>query len=403
MKTYSIITYGCQANRSDSERIASVLESFGLKSVTSKPDLTVINLCSIRQSAVDRAMAAATKTEGKLIITGCIIESDKKKMSELSDYLLDIRELPKWPEIIGLGPSLPLEDYFEIEPISSRYIPIMTGCNNFCSYCVVPFTRGREYSRPFDKIVSEAKRAISVGVKEIWLLGQNVDSYRDGRLGLADLIKEIDLITGDFWISFLSSHPKDLTQEIIESVVNSKKATHYINLPVQSGDDTILKKMNRPYTVSEYKESVDMIMKLMPDATLSTDIIVGFPSESEDSFNKTADLMRELKFDMAYISKYSPRRGTASFKLKDDVSFSEKNRRQRALTEILKETALDKNRELVGKELTALVQDQVDGLLIGKTKNYKTVKFSGPKELIGSFVKIKIKEALPWGLSAIIQ
>ena len=146
-----------------------------------------------------------------------------------------------------------------------------------------------------------------------------------------------------------------------------------------------------------------MIMKLMPDATLSTDIIVGFPSESEDSFNKTADLMRELKFDMAYISKYSPRRGTASFKLKDDVSFSEKNRRQRALTEILKETALDKNRELVGKELTALVQDQVDGLLIGKTKNYKTVKFSGPKELIGSFVKIKIKEALPWGLSAIIQ
>ncbi len=410
MKSYRILTYGCQSNRSDSERIASLLESVGYRLTDKNPDLAIVNMCSIRQSAVDRARAQLNKirsSETKTILTGCIIEKDRKIMNDSADLILDIKDLPKWPEILGLTKNIDVEDYFGIHPKYqngfSAFIPIMNGCDNFCTYCVVPHTRGREQSRPFKEIMKEANMAVREGCKEIWLLGQNVNSYKDKSSDLSRLLESVNNIPGDFWISFLSSHPKDLEEKIIETISRSEKVTDYLNLPVQSGDDVILKKMNRPYSVSEYRRSVEMVMDKLPEVTLSTDIIVGFPGETDRSFNNTVRLFEDLKFDMAYISKYSPRPGTLSYKMKDDVTHNEKSRRLKILTEIVASTALEKNKKLEGKEELVLVQEKDKGFLVGKTKRYKTVRFKGPEESIGSFVNVKIEKALPWGLKGSIK
>lgn len=400
MKGYWIITYGCRANRSDSERISSLLESIGYKLTNNNPDLVVINLCSIRQQAVDRALSQIEKVKSsgtKIILTGCILDHDRKKIEGKVDFVLKIKDLAKWPKALGITKNLDIKDYFEIDPkYENRFsaqIPIMTGCDNFCTYCVVPYTRGREKSRPFKEIIIEAERAIASGCKEIWLLGQNVNSYK---FDLSELLKRIDSITGDFWISFLSSHPKDLDEKTLNIMHSSQKVMKYLNLPVQAGDDLILKKMNRPYTISEYKKSIEMVMEKIPEVTLSTDVIVGFPGETESAFNNTAKLFEEIKFDMAYISKYSPRPGTPSFKMKDDVPYSEKSRRLRILTDILKKTALEKNKKMEGREELILVQSKDTG----RTRGYKPVRFNGTNDLIGSFVKVKIEKALPWGLNA---
>lgn len=400
MKGYWIITYGCRANRSDSERISSLLESIGYKLTNNNPDLVVINLCSIRQQAVDRALSQIEKVKSsgtKIILTGCILDHDRKRIEGKVDFVLKIKDLAKWPKALGITKNLDIKDYFEIDPkYENRFsaqIPIMTGCDNFCTYCVVPYTRGREKSRPFKEIIIEAERAIANGCKEIWLLGQNVNSYK---FDLSELLKRIDSITGDFWISFLSSHPKDLDEKTLNIMHSSQKVMKYLNLPVQAGDDLILKKMNRPYTISEYKKSIEMVMEKIPEVTLSTDVIVGFPGETESAFNNTAKLFEEIKFDMAYISKYSPRPGTPSFKMKDDVPYSEKSRRLRILTDILKKTALEKNKKMEGREELILVQSKDTG----RTRGYKPVRFNGTNDLIGSFVKVKIEKALPWGLNA---
>ncbi len=409
MKRYRIVTYGCQVNRSDSERIASLLDSMGYKAADRDIDLAVINLCSIRQSAVDRAQSQleSFKSSGiKTVLTGCILDKDRKKAEGKADMILDIKDLPKWPAILG-GDNIEATDYFKIKPKNensfSSFIPIMTGCDNFCTYCVVPYTRGREQSRPFDEIMEEVRAAVSKGVKEIWLLGQNVNSYKDGSRNLSQLLKEIEKNPGDFWIRFLSSHPKDITNNLIETIKKSGKTTEYLNLPVQSGDDEILKRMNRPYSISEYKKSVTRIVKEIPETSLSTDIIIGFPGESRKAFDNTVLLFKEIGFDMAYISKYSPRPGTAAFNMKDDVSRQEKEERFKELTAVLEGTALKKNEKLIGKDVDVLVQKKIGNLLSGKTRGYKTVKFTGSNKLVGSFVKIKIEKALPWGLKGSIR
>jgi len=321
----------------------------------------------------------------------------------------------------------------------------MTGCNNFCSYCAVPYTRGREISRPAKEILCEIKILIKKGYKEIWLLGQNVNSYQsigknssavasakaDKIIKFHDLLKMVNEITGNFWIRFTSSHPKPSTRaelgagpvphrnkvsgagdfswdELIGTMANCKKVTEYLNLPVQSGDDKILKKMNRPYTIKKYKEIVRKIRNKIPRISLSTDIIVGFPGETKKQFQNTIKLFRKIKYDMAYIAKYSPRAGTIASKLKDSVSAKEKERRYKVLTEILKKTALEKNKEYIGKEVKVLVERQETSdkrqVYFGKTRTYKTVKIHNSQflihnsDLVGQFVKVKIIDALPWGL-----
>jgi tRNA-2-methylthio-N6-dimethylallyladenosine synthase len=211
----------------------------------------------------------------------------------------------------------------------------MNGCNNFCSYCVVPYTRGREVSYPAKKIIAQVKSALKNGAREIWLLGQNVNSYKDGKTNFPKLLKLVNDVSGNFLLNFTTSHPKDFSDELIKTMTKCEKLSHDLNLPIQSGDDEILKKMNRPYTVAQYKNLVKKIRKALPKTRLSTDIIVGFPGETKKQFNNTFKTLKEIKYGVAFINKYSPRAGTAAAKLKDDVPWEEKKRREKILIDLV--------------------------------------------------------------------
>ncbi|MCP6718087.1 MAG: tRNA (N6-isopentenyl adenosine(37)-C2)-methylthiotransferase MiaB [Patescibacteria group bacterium] len=427
-KKYFILTYGCQMNMSDSERIAFLLENQGYQQALNETmaDLIVINMCSVRQSAVNRVYGLGEKIKKlkkknrnlKTILTGCVSKKDHKKFIKIFDLVLNIKSLSQWPKYFEAGflselwPPLLRQDnqYFKIQPkqISkfSALIPISSGCNNSCAYCVVPFTRGPLTCRSHKEIIKETKSAIKNGAKEIWLLGQNVNDYKspaNSKINFSKLLEMINNINADFWIRFTSPNPKDFSSEIINAIANLKKVTEYLNLPVQSGDNKILKEMNRSYTIKKYKDLVTKIRKKIPNISLSTDAIVGFPTETKSQFQNTLKLFKDVKFDMAYIAKYSPRPRTKANKLKDDISKKEKQIRWEALTKTLEKTSLKKNKKYIGKEVEILVNDYKNGFILGKTRTYKTVKIKNDdKDLIGKIIKVKITSALPWGLKGIL-
>ncbi|MBA7680598.1 tRNA-2-methylthio-N(6)-dimethylallyladenosine synthase [subsurface metagenome] len=318
---YHIITFGCQMNEADSERIRADLErkKYTKALKMDEADLIVVNMCSVRQSAVDRVYGLIPKfkrLKAKTILTGCILKEDKRK---LKNHFNEIKEMQQ-------------------HNCCSTLIPISKGCNNFCSYCVVPFTRGRLICHDHQAILKEVKRAVKGGVKEIWLLGQNVNDYHspaDKSVNFAKLLKQVNDIEGNFSIRFISPHPKNFTDALIATMAKSKKVAKYLNLPVQSGDNQILKRMKRPYTIKQYKDLVKKIRKEIPEINLSTDVIVGFPGETKKHFANTVNLFKEIKFDMAYISKYSKRPGTTAFQMKDNIPLKEKKRREKILRELI--------------------------------------------------------------------
>lgn len=319
MPKYHLITYGCQMNKSDSERIAANLEKRGYKPApsTKEADLIVVNMCSVRQSAVDRVYglhAKFKKIKAKKILTGCVLKKDKRKFGKIFD------EIKKMPQ----------------RGCPSAFIPISNGCDNFCAYCVVPYTRGHLICRPHQKIIKEIKSAVKNGLKEIWLLGQNVNDYKSNTTNFARLVKMVNDIPGDFNFFFTAPHPKNFSGELINILAQCKKYGRYLNLPVQSGDNAILKKMKRNYTAGQYQNLVKKIREKMPDINLSTDAIVGFPGETKKQFENTVKLFKAIKFDIAYIAKYSPRPGTAAYQMKDDISREEKKRRAKILNKLTK-------------------------------------------------------------------
>ena len=445
MKKYFITTFGCQMNRSDSERIAAVLEKINYKPSLnlSGADLIIVNMCSIRQSAVNRVYGLSekfpklkiTKKKLKTILTGCILKRDLKQFEKRFDFILPIKTLNLWPEIIKedeyffrlnqRGPSFNKKfkaDYLKIKTKHSLNfsvsIPVSTGCDNFCTYCIVPHTRGPLICRPHKDILKEVKSSIKNGAKEVWLLGQNVNDYKspsDNLVTFSKLLKMVNDIPGNFWLRFASSNPKDFSKEMIKRLGQCKKLTPYLNLPVQSGDNTILKRMNRPYTVEQYKTLVKKIRKEIPNISLSTDIIVGFPGETKKQFQNTIKLFHDIKFDMAYIAEYSPRSGSKASLLEDNVSLEEKTRRREVLTKIMTKYTLIKNKEYINKELEVLVMGKETRnkkhFYLGKPKEYKTVKIILPTKedkikktkLIGSLVKVKIEKVIPWGLEGKIK
>ncbi|KPJ72589.1 hypothetical protein AMJ48_02990 [Parcubacteria bacterium DG_74_1] len=321
-------------NKSDSERIATELESKGYQSASkeNEADLILVNMCSVRQSAVDRVFGLALKfnklkTENpklKTVLTGCILKQDKRKFRKIFDSI--------WSQ----------RNYFNIIPEykykPTAYIPISNGCNNFCTYCVVPLTRGPLVCRSHQEILEEVKKAVVRGIKEIWLLGQNVNDYTspmESAINFSQLLKLTNDVPGDFQVRFTSPNPKNFSDELIEVMAQSKRVAKYLHLPVQSGDNEILKKMNRPYTVEQYKDLIKKIREEIPDINLSTDVIVGFPGETEEQFGNTVKLFKRIKFNLAYIAKYSPRPGTAALRMKDNVPLEEKKRREKILREIV--------------------------------------------------------------------
>lgn len=419
--TYHIITIGCQMNKADSERIASYLNSKKITSADQKSaDLVIINTCGVRQKAEDRIYGLVKQINKDnpscdIVITGCLAKREDviKRLEKRVKLFMPINELPKMIELLSNKiDDKSLDDlrenqgekYLEIGPDYSNnfsaYVPIGNGCNNFCSYCVVPYARGREVYRNFDKIVSEVKKLVSLGYKEINLIAQNVNSYKSKSKDFADLILEIDKIPGDFWLRFSSSHPKDMKDKLIKVMGESTKLANHLHIAVQSGDNGILKKMNRNYTVEKFKELIEKIKKAKPGIAISTDLIVGFPSEDRKAFENSKKLFEDIRFDLAYTAMYSPRYGTAAYKLEDDVSDVEKKKREDEILEILKITALERNIKYLNKTVKILVEGKNrSNKYFGKTSSYKNVSFSSEdNNLVGSFVKIKINKSQDFGL-----
>ncbi len=443
---YCLLPLGCQMNKSDSERISRVLEEMGFIATDKEEDAQILGMvcCSVRQRSINRVYSRIQKWKewksSKPILTflsGCVLPEDENKLKPMFDLLFKINELPHLPELLTQrgfpGPKALLEkennsqfalqiipdnanedfekDFWKIEPrYSSKfqaYIPIQNGCNKFCTYCAVPYTRGREVSRPSSEILAEIQNLVSQDYKSLTLLGQNVNSYGLDRpyqeLNFANLLEEIGKIgqnTGkEFWLYYTSPHPSDMTIDVLRVMAKYPCLAKHVHLPIQAGDDEVLRRMNRSYSLAEYRQIVENIRIILPTATLFTDIIVGFSGETKEQFEQTLATLQEFRFDMAYIAQYSPRPGATSYDWKDDVSVEEKKLRFQQLTDNLKKITLENNQKMIGKVYKVLVEDhdRKAGYLAARTEGLIPVHFpSVNAELIGEFVKIKINSVTPF-------
>ena len=411
--TYHIITIGCQMNKADSQRIASFLETnnYSFSESIGNVDLVIINTCGVRQSPEDRVYGLVKEIRKKnkranVVVTGCLARRKdvERRLKNQVDLFMPINQLPDIFNLLTKKNYLSRYDkerlvsgekYLDIKPKHqtnfSAFVPIGNGCNNFCSYCVVPYARGREVYRKKTEIIKEVKDLIKNDYKEIILIAQNVNSFPN----FPKLLEDIAKIKGDFWVRFVSSHPKDLDDKLIEVISKNQKIANHIHLALQSGDNEILEKMNRKYRVEDFINIIEKLRKKRPGIAVSTDIIVGFPGESQKQFKNSLKVLKLLQFDMAYISQYSPRPQTAAYNLKDDVKKEDKRKREEILNEYLKKTALLNNKQYLNKECLVLI-DGVNrkGNLQGKTSSFKTVVIENKKDkkLIGQFKKVKIKK-----------
>jgi len=411
-------------NKADSERLGAYLESLGfqLADQPQKADLIALVTCGVRQSAEDRIYGLVPRfkkknPQVKIILTGCLSDRPdvRERLGKKVDVYFNIADLPHLATKLGLKAEVGSNQGYlnldaKYQSTYSAYVPIGNGCNNFCSYCVVPYARGREIYRPHQEILAEVKRLLAKGYKEIILIAQNVNSYQSAIVGsnsiidFADLLKMIDSLEGDFWIRFSTSHPKDLSLKLIKTVARGQKICQHFHVALQSGDNEILKAMNRKYTVEHFLSVVENIRSLTPIASITTDIIVGFPGEGAKQFANTKKLMKKIGFAMAYIAQYSPRPLTVANKLIDNVKMPEKRRREIEINNLLKTGALKFNRQFVGQTIKVLVSDIKRGLAIGKNQQFVTIKFpSSNKNLIGQFVEVKIIEAQDFGLNGIVN
>jgi len=419
MPHYHIWTIGCQMNKADSESIAAFLEQCGYRS-TSKiesADIVVLNSCVVRQSAeskvINKIDALRRLDDGKtLAVTGCIVDANidgmKKRFPRVDLFFgpQDIGMLSAYMQKRDLLSSTTSSRNIAVKPEVSALVNIMKGCNNFCSYCIVPYRRGREVSRPLADIVTEVESVVAGGAKEVVLLGQNVDSYGHGLAGspaLVDLLEKLNSIDGLARIRFLTSHPKDMSDELIKAIARLDKVCECISLPFQAGSDDILKAMHRGYTNAQYRRLVGRIRKAVPEVALSTDVIVGFPGESEEQFDETRRMIEDVRFDTVHIACYSPRAGTsASRDLKDDIPASVKVKRRKELEALQERIVSEINSGLKGKTLEVLVEGCKKGKWWGRTRSDKLVFFTDAGNRLGQLVDMHIESTSPWSLQGVV-
>jgi tRNA-2-methylthio-N6-dimethylallyladenosine synthase len=408
MLRYHIWTIGCQMNKAESERLGSCFEELGYQSTdaVAEADLIVLNSCVVRQSAENRVInklhnlkqLKKAKPGTVIAVTGCLVNSEVdhlKKSFPHVDHFFRPGDYPPWIEKSG-APALPRH------PSPSAYVTIIQGCDNFCSYCIVPYRRGRERSRTITEIADEVKELVSRGVKEVTLLGQNVDSYGHDlpdRPDLADLLAGLNAINGLARLRFLTNHPKDMSPRLIGAIAELDKVCEQISLPVQSGSDDILKAMRRGYTVAQYHQLIRQIRGKIPRVALSTDIIVGFPSESATQFQQTVDLLSGIKFDTVHVAAYSPRAGTvAARELEDDIPLPEKRERLNKVEQLQERIAAEINARLLGETVEILVEGEAKSKWYGRTRTGKLVFFSNDHSCLGKLMKIRIDKTSPWAL-----
>lgn len=463
MKKVYVETLGCQMNKSDSERIIGMLSHFGYEEtqVSEEADFLIINTCSIRQLSAEKAYSRVGKwgkwknqrrKKGqtlKIAFCGCVAQQDKEKLLKRFPYIdlvfgtNNLYQLPELVKRIDAGervcatsekPYTADETQYEIKRSESlnAWIPIMEGCNNFCTYCIVPFTRGRERSREPEKILFEAKKAIENGFKEITLLGQNVDSYgfyisspdsdqseltkstgspslsnstlpvnKTKNITLANLLRDLNKIEGKFRIRFVTSYPTDISDDLIKAVSECEKVCEYFHIPMQSGNTQVLKEMNRRYTREEYATIVKKIRDTFENVTITSDFIAGFPGETEEQFLDTLSAIDEFELDYSNTAAYSPREKTkAATWVEKFIDEETKAERLSRLNAKNREGCLKSNKKFVGKTLEILVESYEEKkdkiILSGRARNSKIAHFEGPKGLVGEFVNVKITSASTW-------
>jgi len=423
---FYVKTFGCQMNKHDSERIAGILIGDGHDRASNleDADIVIFNTCCVRQHAEDRLFGnvnslRSLKNRRKdmiIAVGGCIAQNQKEEIFKTLPHVNlvfgthNISNLPalinscknnshKVCEILEEPAVLPTKLPINRESELFAWVPVSIGCNNFCSYCVVPYVRGREVSLPVEEIKSEVGDFLSQGAKEITLLGQNVNSYgRDiyGESRFDVLLRELDRLDGQKRIRFTTSHPKDLNDAIIDTVSSCPSVCEHFHLPVQAGSSKVLKAMNRGYSSEDYREIVDRIRAKISDCSITTDIMVGFPGESEEDFEETLDAVREVRFDQAFMFIYSPRRGTPALKMPDQVPKEIKSERFLRLVELQNQITWEENQKLVGKTVEILVEGKSkkdNQMLSGRTRTNRVVNFAGSSEMLGGFADVKIVRA----------
>jgi len=441
-------------NRSDTERVRTVLHGMGFTDTDKEDDATILGViaCSVRQKGIDKVYTRIQKwNEMKqthnciTFVSGCILPADRERFVKLFDLVFTMNELPDLPDMIRqYGVFIPTNNSFSLNEIPAQpqfiaslpylniknkfvvnpsanmdrfwtinpdhfsdfeaFIPIQNGCNKFCTYCAVPYTRGREISRKSEDIINELKDLVEKGYKSITLLGQNVNSYgldkKGEEINFAELLRKIgkygEASGKEFWVYFTSPHPRDMSDEVIEVISQYRCLGKQIHLPIQSGDDNMLQRMNRKHTVDDYRHIILTIRKLLPEATIFTDIIVGFTGETEEEFENSRKAMEEFKYNMAYIAQYSVRPGAVASSWADDVPKAKKRERYHILTDELMKHSLVYNENLIGKTLRVLVSgcDRKNGYLTGHTEGKIVIRFqSRDRSLIGRIVTVKVTSA----------
>ena len=425
-------SFGCQLNVSDGEKLKGLLKKmgYGFTEDESAADLIILNTCAVRENAEDRvfgivgSMKKLKELKPSLIIgiAGCmtaqshVAEKIKKSYPQV-DFVLGTSAINGLPRLLldclnGARFSADIAEYddfsAEVEQVRESSfkasVPIMFGCNNFCTYCIVPYVRGRERSRRPEDIISEVEGLVRDGYKEIMLLGQNVNSYGNdlgGEMSFPQLLRRLNAIEGDFWIRFMSSHPKDASTELIDAIFDCEKVAKHLHLPVQSGSDEILRRMNRRYTAEKYLSIVDDIYSRDPDFSLTTDLIVGFPDETNEDFEATLAIMERVRYDNIYSFIYSKRTGTKAAEMPDGISEEERGQRMRRLLEVQRGISTEHYKRFIGRRMRVLADDvskKREGYVTGKSSEFIIVEFEGDSSLIGQFVEVEVTEAMNWAV-----
>jgi tRNA-2-methylthio-N6-dimethylallyladenosine synthase len=431
-KTFHIQTFGCAMNEHDSETIAGLLSEMGYESTEQKKEASVaiINTCSVRDNADKRFFGTLGQLKKikemnpdfTVCVCGCmmqqqhVIDTVKQKYPWV-DIIFGTHNIHQFPKLLEsvLGEKQKMVDVWDdggdiVEglPVKRQFahkalVNIMFGCNNFCTYCIVPYTRGRERSRHSEEILAEVRELVRDGVQEITLLGQNVNSYQ-GDVDFAGLIRKLNEVEGLERIRFMTSHPKDISEELIRAYQDCHKLCNHIHLPVQAGSNRVLERMNRKYTREHYLDLIRKFRETRPDIAITTDIIVGFPGETEEDFQDTLSLVREVEYDSAFTFLYSVRKGTPAEKYEDQVPEDIKHERFNRLVDLMNELSLKKNKALEGQVASVLVEGTSktkEDTLTGRTEGFKTVNFKGPKDIIGTIVPVRITEGKTFNLEGI--
>lgn len=435
-KRYYIGTIGCQMNVADSQRLASELENLGYQPTdqAEAADVIVLNTCVVRQRVEDKVYGRLEslshlkerKPEAVIGLMGCLVGVKNPSPLQRRFPFVDVFMPPSEPKLLleflktrefdltaqqlerqELKRRYQLQDNEFILPINevgklvSAYVPIIYGCNHVCTFCIIPYRRGRERSSPMGEIVAEVRSLAIQGVKEVTLLGQIVDRYGYDVLegsDLADLLRAIHDIEGVIRIRFLTSHPSYMTDKLLDTVAELPKVCEHIEVPIQAGDDNVLLRMKRGYTVDDYRALIARIREKIPGVSIATDIIVGFPSETEEQFMNTYDLLKELKFDVVHVAKFSPRPNTVAARWPDDVSPEEKARRRKLLDDLQAEIAGQINAQLLGQTVEVLVEAQHKGKWKGRTRTNKLVFFEDKRDQLGKLVNVRITWTGPWSM-----